>query len=50
MLSQKVKKRRLETTSDSEDFKEKDLVDGNSDGSLNLGNSDDETQIQNLDL
>ena len=50
MLSQKVKKRRLETTSDSEDFKEKDLVDDNSDGSLNLGNSDDETQIQNLDL
>ena len=44
-LSQKVKKRRLETSSDSEDYAEKDLVDDNSDGSLNLGNSDDETQM-----
>ncbi len=29
----------------SEDYEEKDLVDDNSDGSLNLGNSDDETQM-----
>ena len=43
--SQKVKKRKIETSSDSEDYEEKDLVDDDSDGSLNLGNSDDETQM-----
>ena len=45
--SQKVKKRKIETSSDSEDYEEKDLVDDNSDGSLNLGHlhSDDETQM-----
>jgi len=43
--SQKVKKRKIETSSDSEDYEEKDLVDDNSDDSLNLGNSDDETQM-----
>ena len=43
--SQKAKKKRLETSSDSEDYEEKDLVDDKSDGSLNLGNSDDETQM-----
>ena len=43
--SQKPKRRRLETSSDSEDYVEKDLVDDKSDGSLNLGNSDDETQM-----
>ena len=41
----KVKKRKIETSSDSEDYEEKDLVDDDSDGSLNLGNSDDETQM-----
>ena len=39
------KKRRLKTSSDSEDYEKKDLVDDKSDGLLNLGNSDDETQI-----
>ena len=45
--SQKVKKRKIETSSDSEDYEEKDLVDDDSDGSLNLGHlhSDDETQM-----
>jgi hypothetical protein len=43
--SQRAKKKRLETSSDSEDYDEKDLVDDKSDGSLNLGNSDDETQM-----
>ena len=43
--SQKAKRRRLETSSDSEDYEEKDLVDDKSDGSLNLGNSDIETQM-----
>ena len=43
--SQKAMKKRLETSSDSEDYEEKDLVDDKSDGSLNLGNSDDETQM-----
>ena len=42
---QLVKKRKIETSSDSEDYEEKDLVDDNSDGSLNLGISDDETQM-----
>ena len=32
------RKKRLETSSDSEDYDEKDLVDDKSDGSLNLGN------------
>ena len=41
--SQTVQKKRLETSSDSEDYEEKDLVDDKSDGLLNLGNSDDET-------
>ncbi len=52
ILSQKRKacndskmKRKLETSSDSEDYEEKDLVDDKSDGSLNLGNSDIETQM-----
>ena len=40
-----AQKKRLETSSDSEDYEEKDLVDDKSDGLLNLGNSDDETQI-----
>ena len=43
--SQKAKRRKLEKSSDSEDYEEKDLVDDNSDGSLNFGNSDEETQI-----
>jgi hypothetical protein len=43
--SQKAMKRKLETSSDSEDYEEKDLVDDKSDGSLNLGNSDIETQM-----
>ena len=45
--SQKVKKRKIETSSDSEDYEEKDLVDDDSDVSLNLGHlhSDDETQM-----
>ena len=43
--SQKAMKRKLETSSDSEDYDEKDLVDDKSDGSLNLGNSDIETQM-----
>ena len=37
--SQKAKKKRLETSSDSEDYEEKDLVDEKSDSLLNLGNS-----------
>ena len=43
----KGKKIKIETSSDSEDDEEKDLVDDNSDGSLNLGHlhSDDETQM-----
>ena len=42
-----AQKKRLETSSDSEDYeKKKDLVDDKSDGLLNLGNSDDETQMQ----
>ena len=45
MSSQKAMKRKLETSSDSEDYEEKDLVDDMSDGSLNLGNSDIETQM-----
>ena len=44
--SQMAQKKRLETSSDSEDYEKKDLVDDKSDGLLNLGNSDDETQIQ----
>ena len=40
-----AQKKRLETSSDSEDYEEKDLVGDKSDGSLNLGNSDDETQM-----
>ena len=43
--SQKAKRRKLEKSSDSEDYEEKDLVYDNSDGSLNFGNSDEETQI-----
>ena len=43
--SQKANRRRLETSSDLEDYEEKDLVDDKSDGSLNLGNSDEETQM-----
>ena len=38
-------KTKIETSSDSEDYEEKDLVDNMSDGSLNLGNSDIETQM-----
>ena len=45
MSSQKAMKRKLETSSDSEDYEGKDLVDNKSDGSLNLGNSDIETQM-----
>ena len=41
-----AQKERLETSSDSEDYEKKDLVDDKSDGLLNLGNSDDETQMQ----
>ena len=45
--SQKVKKRKIETSSDSEDYEEKDLVDDDSDVLLNLGHlhSVDETQM-----
>ena len=39
MSSQKAMKRKLETSSDSEDYEEKDFVDEKSDGLLNLGNS-----------
>ena len=43
--SQKAKRRKVETSSDSEDYEEKDLVDDNSDGSLNLCNFDEETCV-----
>ena len=37
--------RTVYASSDSEEYEEKDLVDDKSDGSLNLGNSDEETQM-----
>jgi len=43
--SQKAKRRKVETSSDSGDYEEKDLVDDNSDGSLNLCNFDEETCV-----
>ena len=49
ILSQKRKtpndsKKKSEGQADSKDYEEKDLVGDKSDGSLNLGYSDDETQ------